>query len=471
MKFSPALLLLGLCASALPLTADISSWRNDGNGKYPDATAPLEWDGKDLWSTPLPGESNACPILIGDKIFLTAEPAQLLCIDRKSGKVLWSKSNGYEDVLKITAEARNALKAAKDKADSVKDQVEPLKRDLYRLKRSARRDRDNAELKKKVKDLEAKISALEGKADPATASFKKPPTHSTNGYASYTPVSDGKHVFASFGLGLVVAYDLDGKRLWAKRLDNPDHNWGGASSPILAAGTLVVRFADWVGLDPATGEERWRCPTEINFNCPAIFEVEKQTYLYTARGQLIRAKDGKLLPSQNFVQPDKPWAYFNTPSVIDGHLYTAHGNEGSTGEARALRIPATVAELEKSGVKEVWMQKVNKNRYYSSPLVHEGIVYIISREYVLQALDAKSGAIHYEQKLRGMTGTAYPSLTLAGDVIFAGAEDGNAAFFKLGKTYKELSRPKATPFRATPLFVDNICYLHTHQALRAIQAK
>ena len=70
-----------------------------------------------------------------------------------------------------------------------------------------------------------------------------------------------------------------------------------------------------------------------------------------------------------------------------------------------------------------------------------------------------------------MTGTAYPSLTLAGNAIFVGAEDGNAVFFKPGKTYEELSRPKATPYRATPLFDGTITCLRTHEALRAISKR
>ena len=192
------------------------------------------------------------------------------------------------------------------------EKLQKLERALYRQQRRLRRNPEDAESKTQVEKLQKEIEALTGPIDPSLKLFKSPPTHNTNGYTSYTPVSDGKNVFASFGIGVVVSYDLAGELQWATRLDNPDHNWGGASSPILAGNTLVVRFSDWVGLDPTSGKEKWRVPTEITFNCPAVFQVEGTDYLFSARGQLIRAEDGKLLPSPNFTQVEKPWAFFNT---------------------------------------------------------------------------------------------------------------------------------------------------------------
>ena len=173
MNFSK-LSVLGLLALATQLPADIPAWRNDGNGKYPAATAALSWDGKDLWSTPLPDRSNACPIIVGDKIFLTAEPTQLLCLDRKSGKILWSKSNSYEDVLEVSKEVRTALLNAKEKAESLKGELDPLKRDLYKLQRATRRNPDDKELKQKARALQKKIKGIEGAPDPVIARFQIP---------------------------------------------------------------------------------------------------------------------------------------------------------------------------------------------------------------------------------------------------------------------------------------------------------
>ena len=46
-----------------------------------------------LWMTPLPGRSTSTPILVGDRLFVLAEPDELLCLDKGSGRVLWSRTD------------------------------------------------------------------------------------------------------------------------------------------------------------------------------------------------------------------------------------------------------------------------------------------------------------------------------------------------------------------------------------------
>lgn len=471
----PAILAATPGVQLLPLeAADISSWRKDGNGLYPDAVPATDWtdDSVVVWETPLPARSNGCPILVGGKLFFTAEPATLVCADARSGKILWEKSNEHADLIEMSPEEVGEMAAALAKAREIGEKVAPLERELYRAERRMRRDRGNAELRARAEELKKEIAALKQEAGPEAAMMSKPPAHDVNGYSSYTPASDGKHVWACFGTGVVVCYDLEGKRLWHRRTDVPDHDWGGACSPTLVDGKLIVRFADYLALDPATGKELWRTPSGgVIFNCPANFELDGKHYLYTARGELIRASDGKKLPSQDFKGSAKPWCFFNTPSVIGNRIYCAYGSEGEQGEAHALEIPASADLLEESGLKVVWHKQVDKNRYYSSPLVHEGIVYLISREYQMQALDASTGEEIWSEKIRGFTGTAYPSLTLAGKLIFVGAEDGNAAFLQPGRKFEEVSRTKVDPFRSTPIFDGELTYLRSQEMLRAFRGK
>jgi outer membrane protein assembly factor BamB len=472
--FSLQILIITGAQFASTRADDVRSWRNDGNGLYPAAQAETDWAAASRvkWETPLPAHGNGCPILVGGKLFFTAEPATLLCVDAATGRILWQKSNDYADLMEMAPAKSKELEAALAKAKEIEEKAAPLERELYREERRMRRNRNDENLRARVDELKKRIADLRKEAGPQAAVMSKPPAHDTNGYSSYTPVSDGKHVWACFGTGVVVCYDLDGKRVWHQRTDSPDHDWGGASSPTLVDGKLIIRFSDYVALDPASGKELWRIPsTGVAFNCPANFQLDGKHYLYTARGQLIRASDGKNLPSEDFIGIAKPWCFFNTPSVIGNRIFTAHGSEGQQGEAYAYEIPETSDQLEKEGLKKLWHKQINKNRYYSSPLVHEGIVYLITREYQMQALDAATGDPIYSEKIKGFTGTAYPSLTLAGDVIFVGAEDGNAAFVKPGRTFEEISRTKVAPYRSTPIFQGGLTYLRTHEKLLAIQSK
>src|SRR5579862_2105895 len=77
-----------------------TGWRGDGTGCYPTATPPTTWGRTDkgekkniLWETKLPSYSWATPIIVGDKIFTRSEPYDLICLNKKSGKILWIRSH------------------------------------------------------------------------------------------------------------------------------------------------------------------------------------------------------------------------------------------------------------------------------------------------------------------------------------------------------------------------------------------
>src|SRR5579862_7775251 len=70
--------------------SETAGWRTDGSGKYAAATPPTEWSATKnvVWSTPMPNKGNACPVLLGGMLYLTAEPETLLCVDASNGKIL-----------------------------------------------------------------------------------------------------------------------------------------------------------------------------------------------------------------------------------------------------------------------------------------------------------------------------------------------------------------------------------------------
>ena len=78
-----------------------------------------------------------------------------------------------------------------------------------------------------------------------------------------TPVTDGERVVFYFGNYGLVAYDLEGKQQWEKRLPYPGYGFGVGSSPLLHEGLLVVPRdgapeAAVLVLDVTDGEELWR---------------------------------------------------------------------------------------------------------------------------------------------------------------------------------------------------------------------
>ena len=92
-------------AFALAATAAAANWPHWRgpffNGSTDETNLPTTWSKTEnvLWVTRMPGPGSSTPIVWGERVFLTslnqARDASLaLCVDARSGKVLWSKKVG-----------------------------------------------------------------------------------------------------------------------------------------------------------------------------------------------------------------------------------------------------------------------------------------------------------------------------------------------------------------------------------------
>jgi len=308
-------------------------------------------------------------------------------------------------------------------------------------------------------DLERRRIAWQKANDDLTD--RKPKTHSTNGYSSYTPVSDGRRVYVAYGLGVVACCDLEGNRTWGLELAAPDHAYGGSTSPILVGGLLVVRFRDLVALDPATGRERWRVKTRQAFGTPVIVELDGVLYVVSPRGDIIRAADGRLVAKDIFgPDADKLQHRFNSPVINRRRVYMVDGyNKQKVGMAACVELPATARELDAGNVRLVWTNtQLLKDRYYASPVYHDGLVYSATKRGQVVVLDASTGAVVYVERVR-LGGTVYPSLCLAGNAMYLGSDSGRSIFFEPGRRFEEISRCELEKYRGTPVFAGGTVYV------------
>jgi len=91
------------------------------------------------------------------------------------------------------------------------------------------------------------------------------PRHPKSTYASETPVTDGRRVYALFGDVGLYCYDFQGEQIWSHRIEPKKSlmNYGAAASPVIC-GDLVIMVYDnqedryIAAFDGATGEQRWR---------------------------------------------------------------------------------------------------------------------------------------------------------------------------------------------------------------------
>ena len=88
-------LFLALCMGG-QVVGQPFGWRGDGSGRFPAAAPPTRWNIDEengiRWTAAV-GKGASSPAIAGERIFVTAEPALLVCLDR-AGKVLWQRDDG-----------------------------------------------------------------------------------------------------------------------------------------------------------------------------------------------------------------------------------------------------------------------------------------------------------------------------------------------------------------------------------------
>ncbi len=282
-------------------------------------------------------------------------------------------------------------------------------------------------------------------------------THGSNGYTSQTPVADSQRIYTLFGSGVVAAHTLEGKRVWARVVERPQHGWGHSASPTLGGGRLIVHITDLIALDPATGKEVWRRPAKEKFGSPVVTRISGEEIVITPAGDVFRAVDGKPL-ARGIGKLE-----YATPVVQEGVVYFIEK------KATAVKLPEKID----GAFETVWTTRVKGSRHYSSPVIHNGLIYAISREEKFSILDAKTGKLVFEKDLYLGEGTnsAYTSITLAGDKLFVGAESGTTVVIEPGGTYKEIARNAVEGFRSSPVFVGNRMYLRAFDHLYCFEKK
>lgn len=444
--------LIGLCLFSPVGAQSIVGWRTDGTSRYPDASVVTQWGEEKnvLWQTALPASSNATPVIVGERLFICAEPATLICVNAKTGQILWQADNSYDKVL--TAEQRQPLEAeSKAGSEQAAVKLKEVNEQIEQLRASAQPD------ERKMRQLIRQRQRLEGEAK-AEGSIGLPRAHGTNGYSSPTPVSDGKHVFVTFGTGVAAAYDLEGKRLWATFIARPAHGWGHSASPTLAGGHLIVHLGSLRALNVTNGQEVWNTPAKENWGSPAAARIGGVDVIFTTDGQAVRATDGKVLAT------GLGTLEYATPVVQDGVVYYIES------KATAFKLPASADEPFEPT--RLWMAKVEGSRHYASPVIHEGLIYCISREEIYTVLDAKDGSIvHQQRDLLGngsSTNSAYPSIILAGDRLIVSNESGSMSVLKTGRTHEVIASNRIEGFRSTPVCVGERMYIRAYSKLYCI---
>ncbi|HYE63952.1 MAG TPA: PQQ-binding-like beta-propeller repeat protein [Pyrinomonadaceae bacterium] len=405
---------------------------------------PDRWDGKTgeniLWRTPIPGLAHSSPIVWGNRIFVTSavssEPNAtfrpglygdgdaskdrsrhrwlIYALDKRTGKILWER---------------------------VAHQGVPL---------------DKRHIK-------------------AT-------------YANSTPATDGRIVVAWFGSQGVYAYDLNGRFLWKVDLgrldlgayDIPTYEWGPASSPIIWNGLVILQCDTQddsfiLALNADTGKTVWKTERDEipSWGTPTVAATSAGPVLVANASNYIRGYDprtGKELwrlgHSSKITAP--------TPIFADDVFVVVSGRapERPIFVVRAgARGDLTLPEGKANSEAVAW-SRTGRGSYMPTPLIYNGILYVLANNGLLDAYDLRTGEELYRQRLP-LVGSGFSASPVAADgKLYLSNEDGEMLVIAAGRKFTHVAtNSMGELLMATPALSDGVMYVRSSASLFAIGRK
>jgi outer membrane protein assembly factor BamB len=258
--------------------------------------------------------------------------------------------------------------------------------------------------------------------------------HETGSFASASPITDGKLLYASFGSRGIYCYDLDGNLKWDKDLGDlrMRFSFGEGASPALYGDTLV-QICDQeegsfvVALDARTGQEKWRKPREevSTWGTPLIVEGAGRMQVVTSGSNRIRSYDlrnGELIWECGGLGSN-PIA---CPVTVDGLAIAMTGHNNPAGIAVPLDAKGDITEA-----KNVGWRIEGSTPYVASPLVVDDTIYFTkSRNAILSAVVSKTGAYIISQERLPEMSSIYASPVAASGRIYISSREGTTNVIK-----------------------------------------
>jgi outer membrane protein assembly factor BamB len=406
------------------------------DGQNPPVTWDLKAGTNVRWKTPIPGLGHSCPIVWGDRVFVTTaissgEPDpkvrtgnygdvasvndtsrhtwQVICLDRETGKVVWTRT-AHEGVPKIKR-------------------------------------------------------------------------HLKGSQANCTPATDGKRVVACFGSEGLYCYDFEGKPLWQRDLSTIDssfaidqeYEWGFGSSPIIHDGLVILQFdlshdSFLAAYRLADGSKVWATPRDEipSWSTPTIWKNSKRTEIVTNAAQYARGYDpatGKEL----WRLAKKSEVTIPTPVPFGDRCLITSGNRpiqpifvlkpGATGDI-SLKPGETRSQFVAWGT-------MRGGPYMPTPIVYGPHLYVCSNAGVVTCYEAATGKQVYRERIGGTSYTASP-VAADGRLYFV-SEQGEVRVVKAGDKFELLAvNDMADVCMACPAISRGSLFVRTQHAVYAL---
>jgi len=407
-------------------------------------SVPVTWNAEQrqnvVWITPVPGLGLSSPVVWGDDVFISTSISGKTDANLKVGL--------YGDIASVEDDTAHEWR-------------------IYALE-------------KKTGKIKWQQTAFKG--------VPKVKRHTKSSHANSTLATDGERIIAFFGSEGLYAYDMSGKLLWQKDLGVldagfymvPGAQWETGSSPVVHDGMVLIQADVQKGsflamFDAKDGREVWRVQrTDVpTWSTPTVHVVNGQPQVLVNGMRQVAAYD--------FKTGKEIWTLSGggdipvpTPVVNDGLIFITNAH-GMLSPVYAIKETASGNISLKGGETAndaILWSTPRDGGYLCTPLVYNGLVYIIKYNGILNVFDAKTGEKKYQQRLAGAT-SAFTSSPVANDgKVYVASEDGQVFVIKAGPTYEQLAMNEMnTPVLATPALSEGRLLLRTQDQLMAIGSK
>jgi outer membrane protein assembly factor BamB len=269
----------------------------------------------------------------------------------------------------------------------------------------------------------------------SNANLKNP----KNSHASPTPIIDGDRVYVHFGGDGTAALDAStGAIVWAKKFPYASQH-GSGGSPALHGDLLIFsgdgHYEAWViALNKRTGNVAWkterRKPFDQAYTTPLVITVDGRDQVVSVGAYRAAAYDPATGREIWTVRYEEGFSNVPRPVFAHGLVYITTG----------FFQPAVLAVRPdgKGDVTETHIawSTTRGAPFTPSPIAVGDELYVISDLGVLSCLDAKTGALLWQERLGG-NHSASP--VFADGRIYFLSEEGVATVIAPGKTFQKLA--------------------------------
>lgn len=291
------------------------------------------------------------------------------------------------------------------------------------------------------------------------SSVMAPKVNTETGLAASTAATDGKGVYAIFPNGDIIGLDMDGKKLWAQNLGDPQNHYGHASSLMVYKDMVIVQFDQrnspkLMALSTKTGKTVWSTvrPVKISWASPIIVNTGKRTEIILAAEPYVAA--------YNPANGQELWKIDCISGEVGPSVAYANGMVFSVNDYSKL------AAIKLGDSPKVLWENTDFLSDIPSPVATDKYIFLVTSYGTVVCYDAQTGQKYWDKE---MGTNVYSSPVIAEGKVYLLDKNGTMHIFKADKEYASLGdSPLGEKSVCTPAFTNGRIYLRGDKNLYCI---